>query len=105
MPGTRIVLRTAVACAFALLAACGGRSLSGTYVDMRGNVHLDFRSGGKVQYSAGETGFTEMDDYTISGNKVTVKSARGTVGILQIRSDGCLDSPTMGVMCKPDSSS
>lgn len=91
--------------AFVLLAGCGQSGLSGTYVDPSGNVSLNFEPGGKVTYHASETGFTERDTYTINDKKVTIKSTRGTVGILVIQSDGCLRSPTMGTLCKPKHSS
>ena len=101
---TRISTRIAALGVFVLLAACGQSGLSGNYVDQDGNVSLTFQSGGKVQYQASETGFTEQDTYTISGKKVTVNSTGGTVGIFEIQPDGCLRSPTMGELCKPKQS-
>ena len=85
-----------------LLAGCG-KSLTGTYTDQQsGNISLSFQSGGKVRYHASQTGFTQMDSYTISGKKLTVKSDKGTVGTFNIQPDGCLRSPTMGLLCKPE---
>jgi predicted Rdx family selenoprotein len=101
MPSSKIAIRIAAIGSFVLLAACGAKSLSGTYTDMAGNVSLDFQSGGKVRFHASETGYAEQDTYTVDGKKVTVRSSGGTVGIFEIQTDGCLNSPTMGEMCKP----
>ena len=87
-----------------LLGACS-KSLSGTYTDQSGNVTLTFQSGGKVKYQASETGFTEEDTYSIKDKKVTIKSTGGTVGIFEIKPNGCLNSPTMGELCQPKTSS
>lgn len=89
------------AASLVLLTACGGRSLSGTYVDPNGNLSLTFGSGGKVRYHANETGFSEDASYRVSGSNLTIATAKGALGKLTIESNGCLHSPTMGELCKP----
>lgn len=96
----RTVWHIAATGVFFLIAACGGPTVSGRYVTARGNVSLDFRSGGEVVFHASETGFTRQDAYAINGGKVTIKSTGGPVGSFEIQSDRCLLSPTLGEMCK-----
>ncbi|HWU78390.1 MAG TPA: hypothetical protein VN043_17975 [Rhodanobacter sp.] len=83
-----------------LLAACG-QSLSGTYVDMTGDVQLTFQSGSEVTLQ--RHGRSEQDNYAIKGDKVTVSSSGGTVAIFQIEANGCLHSPLYTELCKPKS--
>ena len=90
-----------VALATTLTHAACGQNLSGTYVDVTGDVTWTFQSGGKVALQ--RNGHTEQDNYTIKGDKVTVSSSGGTVAAFQIEANGCLHSPMYTELCKPKS--
>jgi hypothetical protein len=64
-----------------------GTKLSGKYLTAGGAASLDFESG-KVTFTS-IVGGNETDDYTISGNQVTIKTSQGDL-TLTIMADGSL---------------
>jgi hypothetical protein len=66
---------------------CGSK-VSGKYLAAGGAVTADFESG-KVTMTSAITSQPEVDDYTVSGNQVTIKTSDGDQ-VLTIMSDGSL---------------
>jgi hypothetical protein len=75
---------------------CGSK-VSGKYADPTGTMSADFKSG-KVSLAMGGQP-VEEDDYTVDGDKVTVKNKNGENVVFTIASDGSLQGP-MGMVLK-----
>jgi hypothetical protein len=69
------------------IIGCGSK-VSGKYLAAAGAVTADFESG-KVTMTSTITPQPEVDDYTVSGNQITIKSPDGNE-VLTIMSDGSL---------------
>jgi len=76
-----------IACLGASIAGCG-KKVDGKYVAEGGIASIEFKSGKAILTSAG---ISETDDYTIDGDKITVKSKAGDL-LFTIMQDGSLQS-------------
>ena len=75
-----------------LLAACG-KGFSGKYVDGSGMMSYDFKSNGKVIYSA--MGINIESDFEVKGKDLKL-NMQGAKMILHIEQDGSIKGP-MGI--------
>jgi hypothetical protein len=79
------------------ISGCG-KSVAGVYKDDSGTMTFDFKSGGKVDVTV--SGSTGSCDYTLDGNKVSVKGM-GSSWDFTIKDDGSLDTGSpLGVLKK-----
>ena len=91
----------AVALATALLlAACGPKSLSGTYGRKDGLVTLEFRSNGKVEISGSAALAAVEADYVVEDKKLKLTMAGQPALVMAINDKGCIDYPYAGALCK-----
>jgi hypothetical protein len=75
---------------FGVLCISGcGKSISGTYVNPETQMSIEFKSGGKASLTL--AGMTHEGDYTIDGNKLTIKSSGDTTTFI-INDDGSISS-------------
>lgn len=85
----------ALALSAALIAGCGGKSLSGTYTDSTGMLSLKFESS---QVYVRTPGGMIQAPYKVEGDKIIIESPQGNLVITRNK-DGSLEGP-LGTMTR-----
>jgi hypothetical protein len=85
-----IARKISMAILFSILCVSGcGKSVSGTYVNPETQMSIELKSGGKASLTL--AGMTHEGDYTVDGNKLTIKS-NGDATTFLINDDGSISS-------------
>ena len=85
----RLLLVGMIAWLGAVIVGCKSK-LEGKYVGTAGAVAVEFKSGKAILTTA--LGESETDDYTVDGNKITVKSKTGDLPFT-LMNDGSIEGP------------